>query len=291
MRRWTWAHRLCAALFLLALVLGRGEWFPWVKGALGSTRLFDVVPFADPLAALEVVLASRHASGTLVAGAGLVLLVSALLGRVFCAWLCPLGLVLELNASVRAALARFLRRRGSVLPTFTVPGGVKYWLLALFLLLSLVSSLPVFTTVSPINVIVWACVFGLGPEALAVVLLAAVELFSPRLFCRSLCPLGALYSLVGRWGFLRVWIHPETAGQLHCRQCSMTCPIAIPVMESHVLAENGSVGDPECTRCGICVDHCRGEVLTLGFRRGSHRDDGPSEKDLSRDVIGEPPPA
>ena len=30
-----------------------------------------------------------------------------------------------------------------------------------------------------------------------------------------------------------------------------------------------AVEDPECTRCGTCIDQCFGEVLSLGWRRPS----------------------
>ena len=58
-RRWTWARRVTAGAFLALLVLGALPWFPWVKGSMTATPWFGVVPLVDPLAALEVTLASR----------------------------------------------------------------------------------------------------------------------------------------------------------------------------------------------------------------------------------------
>ena len=92
---WTTCRRLTAAGFLALLILGRYSWFPWLKGSLTATRVLDVVPLADPLSGLEVILASQSATSTLLLGMGATLLITLLLGRVFCGWLCPLGLALD----------------------------------------------------------------------------------------------------------------------------------------------------------------------------------------------------
>ena len=42
--------------------------------------------------------------------------------------------------------------------------------------------------------------------------------------------------------------------------------MGIHVMEDWTTRHYPAVNDPECTRCGTCVDQCRGDVLTLGFR-------------------------
>jgi ferredoxin-type protein NapH len=269
-------------------VLGRHAWFPWVKGSLSGTKVFGVVPFSDPLAALEILLASRAFTWTLLAGAAIVLFLYALLGRVFCGWLCPLGLLCDVNDDLR----RYARRRRLRLPEFAVPHAAKYWLLAFFLLVSLFSAYPVFTSVSPINIVGWAAVFGFGPELLAIAVILAVEHFSPRVFCRSLCPLGALYALVGRAGRLRVRVDPARAGQILCRRCTTHCPMGIRVMEEYAMVKRASVSDPECTRCGTCVDVCPNSVLRLGVRRTGPLDTPlPEECEtcrLSRDTISSP---
>lgn len=283
-RRWTWLHRATSVLFLTALVLGREAWFPWFKGSLTGTRLFGVIPFSDPLAALEATLASRSTTQTLLIGLALVFAIYAFLGRAFCAWICPLGLLLEMAHSLRDRVQARLRRKGKRFPDLSIPHEVKYWLLAFFLLLAFLSSLPVFTTLSPINIVAWLLIFRMGPEMIVLGLVLLVDTLAPRGFCRSLCPLGALYSILGRFSPLRILISPETTVRLYCLQCTVHCPMGIDLVEDHILLDKASIEDPECTRCGICVDICpSGRVLGFGLTWPVSRNKG--ERSTDQDGI------
>jgi len=263
---WSSAHRATAALFLAILILGRESWFPWAKGSLTCTRLFGLVPFTDPLSGIEVMLASRSFTVTLAFGIGATILIGALLGRVFCGWLCPLGMVLELCDHLHQKLKPLMHRWGLDLARFKLPNELKYWLLVLCLVLSLFSAMPVFTTVSPVNLVALSLVFSAGPELTAVGGLILFELFSVRAFCRAVCPLGGLYSLLGRFGLLRIRVREQCMAGLSCNRCTHECPMGIRVLEGHVLTGKRNVAAPECTRCGTCADGCPGGLLYLGFR-------------------------
>ncbi|MCA8960196.1 MAG: 4Fe-4S binding protein, partial [Planctomycetes bacterium] len=129
-----------------------------------------------------------------------------------------------------------------------------------------VASLPGFQVISPINIVARSLVFGAGGAMIFVAAIVVAELVWPRLWCRSLCPTGALYGLIGRWGLFRVRIDPRTAGRSPCHLCTRRCPMGIPVMEDFSLAGRSSVVHPDCNRCGTCVDACPGTVLHMGFR-------------------------
>ena len=267
-RRWTWSRRATAGAFLALLILGRFDWFPWVKGSMTATSWYGVVPLVDPLAALEVTLASRTIHWTVVVGAGLLLFVAALLGPVFCGWVCPLGLLLDLNNGVRRHLGRFLLQAGVEAPTVHVPRHIKYGILTAVLTFSLVAQVPAFQTVSPINLLAYGVIFAQGPGLLIVLGVLLVEYGLPRVWCRALCPLGALYTLVGRLGLLRVRVRVNAvdAAKIPCRECTSHCPMDIAVREKYVLKGKPAIDDPHCIRCGTCVDVCQKDALSLGFR-------------------------
>lgn len=268
-RRWTWSHRITAALFLALLVVGSSPDLAWVRGSTTATSYFSVIPFTDPLAALESVLAGAQLTADMVLGLGLVLVLTLALGPVFCGWLCPLGLVLDLNQELRRVGQWLLRGKHRPAPAVVsgpgLPRGLKYLVLGALLGVAMVGRLPVFSAVSPIHVITRAAVFGADVALFSVLLLMIVEWFLPRAWCRSLCPLGALYSVIGRRSLLALRIDPHRAGQSRCQRCEVACPMGIPVMTDYTLRSASRVDHPDCNRCGTCLDACPRSVLRLGF--------------------------
>lgn len=285
-RKWTWARRVTAGAFVLLLVVGGFAWFPWFKGSTTSTRLLELVPLADPLAAAEIMLATGRLQSDLIIGAALLLAFCLLMGPVFCGWVCPLGLLLDLNHALRDRVLKRLGKRQRGLPNHRIPSTVKYGVLGLVLAFSLTARVPAFQTVSPINITGWSVleavqalrradnatlavvaldfILTAGPALLFVVAVMLVEYLSPRLWCRALCPLGALYSVFGRFAPFRIRVNPAEAGKAACRQCTLHCPVGIPVMD-YSMDFRPAVDDPDCTRCGSCIDACPRGVLKLGF--------------------------
>jgi len=267
-RRWRWARRATAAGFLCLLVLGGFEWFPWFKGSMTATTVCGIVPFTDPLCALEITLATRNWHASMLVGAAALVMFAALFGPLFCGWLCPLGFLLDINDAFRRLVGRLVRRR----PTRRVraPSAIKYGVLGLVLGLSLVARLPAFQVLSPINILVWGIVFTTGPALFVLAGIAVLEYVFPRVWCRSVCPLGALYNLVGRFGLLRVRINQAATCRQHCGQCTQHCPMGIRVTEDYTAQGKRTINHMDCTRCGDCIDTCPNGVLRFGFGQPEH---------------------
>ena len=89
------------ALFLLGPLLG--IWI--VTGNLSASMTLDVLPLTDPLLLGQSMLSGNWPATTGLIGAGLVLVLYALVGgRVFCAWVCPVNMVTDLAAWLRRRL-------------------------------------------------------------------------------------------------------------------------------------------------------------------------------------------
>jgi len=108
--RWALLRRLTAFAFLGLLYVGSLESVSWFRGTTTATRLLEIVPFGDPLAALEVTLATREVAVDLLLGAGVLVVATLLLGPFFCSWVCPLGLVLDLNQAAKNRVVKRWRR-------------------------------------------------------------------------------------------------------------------------------------------------------------------------------------
>ncbi len=287
---WKWAHRAAAFLFLVLLFLGAQDWFPWFKGSTTASTILNLIPLADPLAALETTLASGNIEFTILLGALILAGVCLLLGPVFCGWVCPLGFLLDLNHGIRMRFQRILNRFNIRWPAMGIPRQLRYAALGFVLCFSLAAGLPAFQTVSPINLISWILVFSAKPVLdsdpgfldqgvfvirsmidaggillVFLVVILAVEYLAPRAWCRSACPLGALYSLLGRFAPLRIRVKEKKPGSEHCSRCTIYCPMGIQVSEEYTKPGKRSVDHPDCTRCGECIETCSRRILRLGF--------------------------
>ncbi len=199
---------------------------------------------------------------------GLLLLFGLLLGRVICGFLCPFGLLQEL-------LHKIPTRKVKKSPLTRKLSWTKYGILLVFALAIpawfALRKLPlpgfckficpagtlegaVMLLLHPANDALRAMTGGLfwwKFSLMLLILTACVFVF--RAFCRFLCPLGALYSLLSRLALLGVKV--DGARCVDCGACLRVCPMDIR-----------SVGDRECVHCGTCIDVC--PTRAISFRAG-----------------------
>ncbi|WP_421223288.1 4Fe-4S binding protein [Aeromonas sp. 602293] len=202
----------------------------------------------------------------------LVLSLSALLlGRAFCAWFCPLGLVGEWLHGLRHRLlpGEWSPPRWLDLALRTQKFLVLGFLLFIILLAVPAAALPGYFT-SPYH---QAADMKMGAFFFNLTLLSGLCLGWVLLltatfrqgFCRYLCPYGAWLALLGLLTPLRIRRDParclRSLGH-DCDKCSRACPSRIAV---HQLI---AVRNLECTGCLSCVAACpkRAEALHLGSK-------------------------
>jgi polyferredoxin len=190
--------------------------------------------------------------------AGMVLLVAflaitLLFRKAFCSWLCPVGTLSE----GLWKLGRRLFGRTFALPRLAdVPlRALKYVLLAFFLWAVAGMSAEAIGAFleSPYGLVadVKMLDFFRHVGTAAAVFLAALVLasvFVPNVWCRYLCPYGALHGLVSWLSPVR--IRRDADRCIDCAKCAKACPSRLPV------DAKGSIASPECTGCLECVAVC-----------------------------------
>lgn len=279
--RFGWSRRLTAAAFLALIAVGGRVGPGWFTGTAAATEIGGVLRLVDPLAALESSLASRSLGSDVLLGAGLLLGFAVLMGPVFCGWVCPMGLLLDLNEGLRVRVARLLGRRGVRLPAWHLPRRVasrlRFAALGGLLGFAVVGRWPVFQIVSPIQAVASSVAHGATALLALSALVLAIDWLAPRIWCRALCPLGATYALAGAFAPFRVRVDLAEAGRTPCLSCSRHCPMGVPVMEEFALQGRPSVDALECNRCGACVDACPSSVLGFGVADRAGRRSGKTE--------------
>ena len=211
---------------------------------------------ACPLGSLQGSFSADHSTIWYVGG--ILLLYSLMFGRMICGWLCPFGMVQELMYKIKTPkmkkspvtrLLSYLKYailvffvfivpimyafRDTPLPTFckyicpagTLEGGIG--------LLSNAVNESYFSMLGPL--FTWKFLLMVS------ILVGCVFVF--RLFCRFLCPLGALYGLFNKLSFFGIKV--EKTKCTDCGLCQAKCKVDIY-----------RPGDQECISCGACVDVC-----------------------------------
>ena len=240
-----------------------GDWFFF--GTLSSSTILGEVVLVDPFAAIESLVSSQKLpTASLLMGSALVLLAYALIrGRVFCGWVCPVNLILEIVESIARILRSKTRRRiaSSSQGLHRLSRRTKIVVMFGFLLLSALCGYPVFELISPVGALFRFFVLGAVVGLWVLVALVIVEVFFPgRLWCRKLCPLGGFYQLVGRIGFFSV---KAKSGCVACDLCKDVC-IADPTILDPVIEKTDNVvRSGDCMLCGKCVRACPKDLLNV----------------------------
>lgn len=181
-------------------------------------------------------------------------LTSLLLKKAFCSWLCPVGTLSEFLWK----LGHRILRRNLRLPRWVdIPlRGLKYVLLGFFLAVIGTMSAEVIQAFmqTPYGLVADVKMLNffrdIGPTAAMVIgLLILGSILVKNLWCRYLCPYGALMGLVSLLSPFKIRRDAEAC--VNCGKCARACPASLPVDR---LVHIRSV---ECTGCVECVAACQ----------------------------------
>lgn len=190
---------------------------------------------------------------------GILLLYALMFGRMICGWMCPFGFIQDLIYKIKTPK---LKKS----PVTRVLSFLKYAILVFFVFIVPITyairdiPLPAFCKyICPAGTLEGGMLLlsnkfvnttffkSLGYlftwkfMLMVSILVGCVFIF--RLFCRFICPLGALYGLFNRFSFFGVKV--EKSKCTNCGLCVSHCKVDIK-----------KVGDQECISCGDCVQVC-----------------------------------
>lgn len=181
------------------------------------------------------------------------IIISLLLKKAFCSWMCPIGTISEYTGKIGQKLFRFQIK---VPKWLDIPlRGLKYLLLVFFLYISL--SMPAqmiqYFMMSPYGIIIDVKMLDFfryisSASLITVCVLVVISLFIRNAWCRYLCPYGALLGLFSLLSPFK--IHRNAESCIDCGKCAKNCPSRIPVDQLI------KVRTVECTGCMTCVESC-----------------------------------
>lgn len=188
------------------------------------------------------------------------LLITMVLGRVWCGWACPQTTLTDLAEW-------FSRRIGLNLSSNRLQG--NFWrktLVQLFYLLLalLVGANLVWYFIAPQRFFAELAQGTLHIGAWVSWTLIALTIYLDlalirRLMCRDFCPYGRFQTVLADQGTLTLHLPEEESYRcIECESCVRTCPMGIDIREGYQI---------ECINCGRCLDACR-KIMAPGKQPG-----------------------
>ena len=245
----------------------------------------------DPLLAVATIIASRAVFLSFIFSA-ITIIITFVLGRVVCGWVCPLGSIHQFFSFVfkKSKLLRAKKRPDG-------PTTWKYYIL-IFILISALFTLDLVGIFDPLSLIYRSFGVSLLPAlshsftaflgllyqinlpafgdslfqffeildlnstftqgffiGLIFIGLVLLNLNRERFWCRYLCPLGALLGLISRWNVVKLRIDPQKCTE--CGLCNIHCQT-----EAHPFP-NEEWKSSECDYCYTCSAIC--PTSAIGF--------------------------
>lgn len=226
---------LIVAAFLLPFITIAGNPFLRIDIALRTLFLAGIAIRIDQL--FLVLLATLFIIAAF-------LLLTVILGRVWCGWLCPQTVFNDLTELISSRFRKKMPEFSSkLIEHFTalvlsklIAFNILSWFIPPGQLVSFLVNIPE-------NPLLFSCFLSLT-------LFGYLNLIMvKRSFCRSYCPYGRFQAALMDKGTLNLAFLEETRHKcLRCGACVRTCPMEIDIREGFQI---------ECIGCGRCIDACR----------------------------------
>jgi polyferredoxin/ferredoxin len=249
----------------------------------------------DPLILITTLLAA-HATAVSFYLSIITIVITVLLGRVFCGWACPLGTLNNIVGALKkqqpdkpgrnwyrikyyiltgilASAAFTLQPVGILDPlsllirslSVSVYPLFNYGVRAVFDTIYAISPLGLAVVSEPVYAVLKKTILSFDQSfynqgvfiGLLFVVVLGLNLVEKRFWCKYLCPLGAFLGILSRFSWLK---RSVSEGCTECGACAGVC------QGNAAPDEKENWKDTECLYCWNCDDVCPANAVSFGFR-------------------------
>lgn len=201
----------------------------------------------------------------------LMVVVTLLLGRLYCSVVCPLGIVQDVISRIagwlwpnktKRKLGRFEHMQTKQLNI------LRYAVLVVFLigavagigtLMQMLEPYSIFgrmmTVVNPnidqplSNPLVWTAIVSL-------IVIVGLSVWSGRFYCNNICPVGTVLGLMSKRRIIGIRIDANKCK--NCRLCERVCKGSCIDLKTH------TIDHTRCVDCFDCLDQCKQSAISFG---------------------------
>ncbi|WP_238948140.1 FMN-binding protein [Clostridium sp. YIM B02569] len=180
-----------------------------------------------------------------------IFIITIVLGRFFCGWLCTFGAI---NDFIYMVSKKVFKTKFKVNEKVdSILKYLKYVILLFIIVVIWTSGSTAFDSYSPWDAFaqldnISGAIAGYTGGFIILAIIAIGAAFIERFFCRYLCPLGAVFSILSKARILKIKKLRDKCGP--CRICTNNCSMGIK------LYEMDKVSSGECINCFKCIDVC-----------------------------------
>ena len=248
-------------------------------GYISKILFFQFIPSANKF----ISVGAAAATGFVV-----ILILTVVTGRLYCSFLCPLGILQDVFSRVGGKFKKRFRRYGYKKP-HTI---LRYSILALALIVTLIWGINLLVILDPYSIFgrimtyfgkpvimlannllagifgkfdiytfVNAPVTGFAIESYLIpviflLLVVILSLTKGRLFCNTVCPVGTFLGLLSKISVLRIKFDDTKCTK--CGRCAVACK------SSCIDFLNMSVDNSRCVGCFNCLGNCPDKAMEYG---------------------------
>ncbi len=200
------------------------------------------------------------------------IILSLIVGRIFCGWACPIGAIQEFihpeNFNLR--LPSLVNQVLNYFRFIILIGGI---------FVSWASISNIWDYYDPFRVF-----FTFKGSLTTIILLFIIltgSIFIERFFCHYLCPLGAILAVTSRFSFFKM--RPDSDTCIACGKCSRPGACSMNIISAvNPYTDLPIIEASECILCHCCADNCRYSAFKVSFsnkKRGkSNKTKNPSQR-------------
>ncbi len=206
----------------------------------------------------HVVLPIEYTLTTIASGGGLISVLhplaictviiafSFVVGRVFCGYGCPVGVIQELISQINfpSDFTKYQKNTTHVEISSRISTRIR-WIYFCVLIITSIIGFNLVSVTSPMSVFL----FIMGSSLVSMIVISILSIFLYRPWCRFFCPFGAASAFCSQFATIK---YRRTDDCTECGDCEITCP----TQEAFDHSKKG-----ECYFCNRCIEVCPQDAI------------------------------